>query len=146
MEMTLSLVGPGGDARLSFTDHHIRLTWAETSSRERKMIAKLIKACRAKKFTVATVDADGKPELPARWRDLPGMFGKGNGEVLLQGLKKDIVEIAKTLVEAEVDGGAILMKAQDDGTWKVITETPEEAKPVDDKKVEVKATKPVGGG
>jgi hypothetical protein len=74
------------------------------------------------------------------------MFGKGSGEVLLQGLKKEIIEISKSLVDAEIESGSILMKAQDDGTWKVITDTPEEAKPVEDKKVEVTATKPVGGG
>lgn len=145
METTLSLIGVGGDARLGFTENHIRLTWAETTGRERKMIAALIKRARKEKFTVATVDEDGKPDKPARWRDLPGMFGKGRGEVLLQGPTKAIQAIACELVDEEIKTGSIVSMRQEDGQWKVV-EGAEEAKPEKGKKKELTATKPAGGG
>ena len=146
MEMTLAMVGYGGDARLSFTDEHIRVNWAETSGRERKMIASLVKLAREKKFTVVTVDADGKPKLPARFRDLPGMFGKGKGEVLLQGPKKDIAAIAQFLLYEDMKSGSIVSVAQPDGTWKVVKPGDEDAKVKEDAKKQVTSSAPVGGG
>ena len=145
METTLSLIGVGGDARLGFAENHIRLTWAETTRRERRMIALLIKRVRKENFTVSTVDVDGKPDKPARWRDLPGMFGKGKGEVLLQGPTKAIQSIACELVDEEIKAGSIVSMRQEDGQWKVVKEA-EEAKPEEGKKKELTATKPTGGG
>lgn len=146
MEMTLALVGAGGDARLSFTDNHIRLSWTETTARERKMISLLVKQARKAKFSVATVDQDGKPNMPARWRDLPGLFGKGKGEILLQGSKKNIQAIAQEMFNEELKSGSLVSVAQSDGTWKVVKPGDEEAKLKGDEKKEVTASKPVGGG
>jgi hypothetical protein len=146
MDMTLSLVGVGGDARLSFTEQHIRLSWAETTRRERRMIALLIKRARKEKFTVVTVDEDGKPDKPARWKDLPGMFGKGKGQVLLQGPLKAIQEIACELVDEEIKTGSIVSVAQPDGTWKCVREVAEVQKEAGEKKTEVTSTRPTGGG
>jgi hypothetical protein len=120
MDTTLSLIGEGGDTRLSFTKDQIRVTWTKTTMRERKMVKRLVTAAEKENFTVATVDPDGKPDKPARTKDLPGLFGKKNGEVLLQGSTKGIKVIARTLVEAEIEDGNAVMKAQEDGTWKLI--------------------------
>lgn len=120
MDTTLSLIGEGGDTRLSFTKDQIRVTWTKTTMRERKMVKRLVAAAEKENFTVVTVDPDGKPDKPARAKDLPGLFGKKNGEVLLQGSTKGIKLIARTLVEAEITDGNALMKAQEDGTWKLI--------------------------
>jgi hypothetical protein len=144
MDMTLALIGVGGDARLSFTKEHIRLTWAETTRRERRMVSLLIKRARKEKFTVATVNADGKPALPARWKDLPGMFGKGKGEVLLQGPTMAIQAIACELVDQEIQTGSIVSVAQADGSWKIVKEG--EVKPEEGKKTEVQSTRAMGGG
>jgi hypothetical protein len=143
--MTLALLGVGGDARLSFTKDHIRLSWAETTGRERKMIAKLIKRARKANFGVVTVDSDGKPDKPARWQDLPGMFGKGKGEVLLQGATAAIKEIATELVNDEIIGKNIVSVAQADGTWKIVKEL-DTVKPEEGEKKEVQSTRPMGGG
>lgn len=145
MEMTLALLGVGGDARLSFTKDHIRLSWGDTTTRERKVIAKLIKRARAADFGVVTVDSDGKPDKPARWRDLPGMFGKGKGEVLLQGSTKAIQDIAGELAGDEVRNQNIVAVAQADGSWKV-EKDPEALKPKEGEKKEVTSTRPMGGG
>lgn len=144
MDMTLALIGVGGDARLAFTKNHIRLTWAETTRRERRMVSLLIKRCRKEKFEVVTVDADGKADKPARWKDLPGMFGKGKGEILLQGSTKAIQAIACELVDQEISSGSIVSVAQADGTWKVAKEG--EVKPEEGKKTEVQSTRALGGG
>ena len=40
--------------------------------------------------------------------------------MLLQGSTKGIKLIARTLVEAEITDGNALMKAQEDGTWKLV--------------------------
>ena len=145
MEMTLALLGVGGDARLSFTKDHIRLSWAETTGRERKMIAKLIKRARKAQFQVVTVDTDGKPDKPARWGDLPGMFGKGKGEVLLQGATAAIKDIATELVNDEIIGKNIVAVAQPNGEWKIVKET-DLVKLEEGEKKEVTSTRPMGGG
>ena len=145
MEMTLALTGVGGDARVSFTEKHIRLQWAETTRRERRMIALLVKRARKEKMEVVTVDADGKPEKPARWADLPGMFGKGKGEVLFQGTLKSIQAIACEIIDQEVKTGCITSIAQPDGTWKVSKDV-EEMKPEPETKKEVTSTRVTGGG
>ncbi len=145
MEMTLALVGPGGDARLSFTDRHIRLNWSDTTTRERKMIAKLIKAARKEKMSVVTTNEDGKPDKPANWKDLPGMFGKGKGEVLLHGEKESIKRIATALVDEEILAKNVVAVAQPNGEWKVTKEVGSVV-PSEEKKTEVTATKLTGGG
>lgn len=144
MEMSLALIGVGGDARVSFTKEHIRLTWAETTSRERRMISTLVKRARKEKFGVCTVDKDGKADKPARWKDLPGLFGKGSGEILFQGSLKAIQALACELVDEEIKTGCIVSEAQPDGTWKVLKEG--EVKPEEDKKTEVQSTRALGGG
>lgn len=120
MDTELSLVGPGGDTRLSFTKDHIRVTWTQVTTRERKMVKRLVKAAEKENFSVVTVDTDGKPDKPARARDLPGLFGKKDGEVLLQGSTKDIKILARSLVEAEIEDGNVVMKAKDDGSWQML--------------------------
>lgn len=145
MEMMLALMGVGGDARLTFTTEHIRLRWGDTTSRERKMIAKLVKRARKLEFQVVTVDADGKPDRPAYWKDLPGMFGKGQGEIMFQGPTKAIQEIATELVDDEIKGGCLVFEAQSDGTWKIVKELGQ-VKPKEGEKRELKSTRAMGGG
>jgi hypothetical protein len=120
LDTELSLIGPGGDTRLSFTKDQIRVTWTQVTSRERKMVKKLLATAEKENFSVATVDADGKPDKPARRKDLPGLFGTKNGEVLLQGSTKNIKVLARQLVEAEIEDGHVVMKARDDGSWEML--------------------------
>ena len=149
MELTLSLVGVGGDARLSFTKDHIRLTWGETSQRERRAIKSLVEKARKAKFGVVTVDADGKADKPTRWRDLPGLFGAEKGEILLQGSGKAIGAIAAELMAEEIlDHNLVMTFDAEARTWKVISkgETTALAVKAETEKVEVKSTRPIVGG
>lgn len=143
--MTLSLLGPGGDARLSFTKDHIRVNWGETSRRERRAIKTLVSRARKAKFTVATVDKDGKSDLPARWRDLPGIFGKAKGEVLLQGPERAIQEIACELVKEEIRERSIVMRHQKDGSWKIVKEEDVAPEKMAEKET-VESHRPLAGG
>lgn len=143
MELTLSMVGVGGDARLSFTKDHIRVTWGETSRRERRMISSLVAKARKAKFTVVTVDADGKPDKPARWRDLPGMFGEEKGEVLLQGGTEAIMRIGCEIAGEEIKEPNIVSEAQKDGSWKIVKEV---KAPKEGEKRELVVKPAVGGG
>jgi hypothetical protein len=142
---TISMLGVGGDARLTFTEKHIRVGWGETTRRERRMISAVVAKARKAKFQVVTVDPDGKPDKPARWRDLPGLFGKESGEVLLQGPEKAIREIACDIVKEEIKEHNLVSVAQKDGTWKLIRE-PEVKEPAKGEKQEIEVKPPVGGG
>lgn len=150
--LTLSLLGVGGDARLSFTKDHIRMTWEETTMRERRMMKSLITRARKANLEVCTVDPDGKPDTAARGKDLPGGIkrAKAEGEVLIQGNRKAIAEIATALVEEEIKDGSLVMEAQQDGSWKLLSaesnkKAAEEAEKKG-KKRELQSSRAVGGG
>lgn len=146
MELTLSIVGVGGDARLSFNGNQVRVTWGETSRRERRAIASVVAKARKAKFGVVTVDADGKPDKPARWRDLPGMFGKAKGEVILQGTDKAVQAIACDLMDEEIRERNIVMALQKDNTWGIVKEGDAAKAAEKGEKVEAKSTSAVVGG
>lgn len=118
MNTELSLIGRGGDTRISFTNDHVRVTWTKITGREKKAISKLISTAKDQLFAIVTVDQDGKPDMPAGRRDLPGLFGRKSGEVLLQSTPKNVRKLAAALVEGEHGPGTVLSVSQEDGTWR----------------------------
>ena len=166
MQINIAVVGPGGDASLSFTDKAIRVRWKEASLKERRMIGAIIKRARKRHMQVCTVDADGRPDKPAYGKDIPSLFrGGAGGELLIQeGDSGAVAAIAAELIEDEIKVGALVMEAQKDGTWKIVKSgdfKPEEPKPESEKalvpagekaeskpeeKRELQVSRPVGGG
>lgn len=120
MNSELSLIGSGGDTRISFQKHQVRVTWTKRTARERKALNKLIDTAKEQNFSVVTVDPDGKADMPAGRKDLPGLFGKASGEVLLQSTEKNVAKLATALVEGEHGPRMVLSVSQEDGTWKKI--------------------------
>jgi hypothetical protein len=118
MDSELSLIGSGGDTRISFTKNQVRVTWTKRTARERKALNKLIDTAKEQNFSIVTVDADGNADMPASRKDLPGLFGKASGEVLLQSTEKNVRKLATVLVEGEHGPRMVLSVSQDDGTWK----------------------------
>jgi len=164
MNLNIAVVGPGGDASLSFTDKHIRVRWKEATLKERRMVSSLIKRARKLNMQVCTVDADGLPDKPAYKQDVPGLFkgGKGGELLLQQGAPGAIASLAKELIEDEIKVGALVMEAQKNGTWKIVksgdfkAEEPETSKELvavgekaaekPSEKRELTVSSPVGGG
>ena len=146
MQLNVAVHGIGGDASLSFTKEHIRVRWKETTLKERRMVGSLVRRARKLNMQVCTVDADGKPDKPAYSKDLPGLFknAKGGELILQQGDKDAIKNIAKELIEDEIEVGGLVMEAKPDGTWRMLQKG--EFKPEPEKKQELQVSRPVGGG
>ena len=141
MDLTVSLLGIGGDAQLSFTEDHVRITVAKASSREKTAVTNVVNKGLKAGLKLYTVDADGKKNK--QLKALPKLGGRKEKQLLLVGPKAKFELIAEGLVAAELDAGNIVMEAQKDGTWKAIRVGEFKAKK---EKQAVTSSRPVGGG
>ena len=144
-ELDLSIMDWGGDTNLSATEKLIRIKWHKTSIGERRTVKNLIEKAKKAGFTAHVADKDGNPGEPAKPKDLPGLFRKGKGEIVLStGEGCDPKGFAKALVEEQMDKESVVMMELKDGSWKPIH--PGDYDPEKNKKAKVVKTKMVAGG
>ena len=141
MDLTVSLLGIGGDAQLSFTEEHVRITVAKATSRERTAVINVVNKGLTAGLKLYTVDADGRKDK--QLEKLPKLSGRKEKQYLLIGPKRKFELLAQGLVAAELDAGNIVMEAQKDGTWSAVKVGDFKAKKG---KQAVTSSRPVGGG
>jgi hypothetical protein len=161
MDLKLVVTGAFGHAEAEFAGDKIKITYKKTTPGERGTIAQLVERAKKKGMTLHTVDEGGvltalvekakevvgieseeKKTKPVG--DLMDVLMEKKGEIVLQGEKQMVEQLALETVEEEVKMKRVVSEAQEDGTWKVITIGEFKAK--EDKKQAVSSHAPVGGG
>lgn len=161
MNLTLAVTGAFGHAEAEFAGDRIKITYKKTTPGERGTIAQLVERATKKGMTLHTVDEGGVlTALVEKAKEVVGIESEEKktkpigelmdvlmmkkGEIVLQGDKQMVEQLALETVEEEVKMKRVVSEAQEDGTWKVITIGEFKAK--EDKKQAVASHAPVGGG
>lgn len=141
MNLTLALTGPSGHAEAQFFGHRILITYQVTTERERGTVSLLVEKA-LKKGMKLYRGKDGEIGKPLE--KLVDVILDKRGQVILEGEKKDVEQLALEALEEEVKNGRIISEAQEDGTWKVIKIGEFKAK--EGEKQKVVSHEPVRGG
>src|SRR4029077_3905731 len=142
MELGFSATGPSGHVQASFEGEEVRMEFSKTTPGERGLMETLIERGKNEKMSVHTVDKKGNLKAVEDVAILEKIF-QNKGEIALKGTKDSVAALAKIYVEKEIEGGRLVMEAQDDNTWKKLA--PGEFKEKEKKQV-VKSMSRVGGG
>lgn len=138
MNLTLAVTGAFGHAEAEFAGDKITITYKKTTPEERGTIAQLVEKAKKKGMTLSTVAKGGvlkefvekakeavgieKQEKPTKpVGELLDVLMAKKGQLVLQGEKQMVEQLALETIEEEVKSKRIVSEAQDDGTWKVIT-------------------------
>ncbi len=145
MNMTVSIQGIGGHTEIDFEDGRAKLTWKQTSMRERKLLRGMIKMAKAGGMKTYTVDEHGNAAKETS--RVPGTIFNRSGELILKGEGSVVEMLAKNLVDAEKKSGRLVMEAQADNTWKILRPgDKEEEKEKSESKRKVHSTAKAAGG
>ncbi len=118
MNLTISVQGIGGHTEIDFEDGRCKLTWKQTSLRERKMLRDMIRTAKDGGAKTFSVDEHGNADKETS--RVPGTIFNRNGTLIIKGDGKVIELIAKNLVDSEKSSGRLVMEAQPDNTWKIL--------------------------
>jgi hypothetical protein len=151
MNLQVTIQGIGGHTEVNFEDGRVKLSWKETTMRERKMLREMIEKAKSGGMKTYGVDSNGNADKETDV--VPGTIFNRSGELVLKGEGALVTILAKGLIEAEQKSGRLVMEAQEDNTWKILRsgDTVEEGKPEkgeekEEKKKKVHTTAKQAGG
>lgn len=164
MNLTLVATGVYGHAEAEFAGDRIKITYKKTTPGERGTIAQLVERAKKKGMTLHTVEKGGAlkalvekakevvgiekeaQEKTKPVNELMDVLMEKKGQIVLQGEKLMVEQIALETVEEEIKMKRVVSEAQEDGTWKVINIGEFKAAKEAEKKQAVSSHAPVGGG
>lgn len=142
MDLGFSAMGPSGHVQAEFDGEEIRMEFSKTTPGERGLMETLIEKGKAEKMTVHSIDKKGELKLIEDANIIGKIFEK-KGEIALKGTKESVSKLAKVYIDKEIEGGRVVMEAQDDNSWHILKIGEFEEKPGRQK---VKSVATVGAG
>jgi len=118
MNLTVAVQGIGGHTEMLFEDGRVKLTWKETSMRERSLLRDMIKTAKEKGATIHEVDENGCAGKETT--KVPGTIFNRKGELIIKGSGQLVQVLAKCLVEAEVKNSGRLVMEEEKGQWRIL--------------------------
>ncbi len=118
MNLSVTIQGIGGHTEVNFEEGRVKLSWKETTMRERTMLREMIEKAKAGGMKTYGVDASGNADKETDV--VPGTIFNRSGDLILKGDGNLVTLLAKGLIEAELKCGRLVMEAQEDNSWRIL--------------------------